>query len=313
MTDPTTRALTLLGLLQARATWSGAELAERLEVTTRTVRRDVDRLRTMGYVVDAEAGAAGGYSLGRGQVLPPLLLDDAEALAVTLALASAAANGLSADPEVALRALGKLEDVLPPALRARSRDVRSSVEVVGTATLDAEVLSRVSECVRRRQRLRFDYEGRRGDRSQRWVEPHHLVAKQQHWYLLAFDVDRTGWRTFRLDRISAPEVSGWEFRRRPDVEAAIERMREGMPITEYTHQVVAHVAAPLGVLRQTLPRGAGDLRAIDEATTELRTGVDHPDEAAWWLGHLGYDFVVIADAETRAAVAALAARLARAT
>lgn len=311
MTDPTSRALTLLGLLESRVTWTGPELAERLGVTTRTLRRDVDRLRELGYVVDAEPGAAGGYSLGRGQVLPPLLLDEEEALAVTVSLVTAAANGLAADAESALRALGKLEDVLPPALRRRSRELRASVEVVGQERVDAEVLSRAAEATRRHQRLRFHYETD-GRASDRWVEPHHLVARDQHWYLLAWDVDRSDWRTFRLDRASAAAISGWEFRPRADLPAAIERMREGMPISAYRHQIVVRVAASLDEVAARLPRNAGRLEPVDDHTTDFITGADSPDHAAWWLGALGFDFTVLSDDATREAVAALAARLARA-
>lgn len=312
MTDPTSRALTLLGLLESRVTWTGLELAARLGVTTRTLRRDVDRLRELGYVVDAEPGAAGGYSLGRGQVLPPLLLDEDEALAVTLSLATAAASGLAADAEAALRALGKLEDVLPPALRQRSRELRGSVEAVGQPGVDPEVLARASEAVRRRQRLRFSYATRGGESTRRWVEPHHLVAMDQHWYLLAWDIDRADWRTFRLDRAGEPEVSGWEFRRRPDLPAALERMQEGMPTSAYRHQIIVRVAAPLAVLKEHLPPRAGELVAVDDATTDFITGADSPEQAAWWLGWLGHDFTVLADDATRAAVATLGRLLVRA-
>src|SRR3954452_6172476 len=216
MAETTERVLSLLGLLQQRPVWTGPELAERLGVTTRSVRRDVERLRGLGYPVLATQGVGGGYQLGRGKALPPLLLDDAEAVAVAVSLRMAAGGTVSGASEAALRTLAKLDQVMPPRLRAEVRAIHEATQTLDQAqpTVDGEVLLRLAKAVRDTVRVRFDYESRDGTPSSRTIEPVGLVAAGRRWYLMAFDVDRDDWRTFRLDRMRAVAATTWRFRAR---------------------------------------------------------------------------------------------------
>src|SRR5687767_9354023 len=200
MWETSARLLRLLSLLQTRRDWSGAELAERLEITPRTVRRDIDRLRGLGYPVLASAGTA-GYRLGAGADLPPLLLDDDEAVAVAVGLRTAAGGSVAGIKETSVRALAKLEQVLPSRLRHRVNALwTSTVPVPGDGpTVNPEVLTAIAGACRDHQRLRFDYRDHSGAGSVRTVEPHRLVCWGRRWYLLAWDTDRQEWRSFRAD------------------------------------------------------------------------------------------------------------------
>lgn len=314
MTDPTSRALRLLGLLEARAVWTGAELAERLGVTSRTLRRDVDRLRTLGYVVEADPGPGGGYALGRGQVVPPLLLDEDQAVAVTLALTRAAHAGDGVAAESALRALATLDALMPADLRHRLEGLRAASTVgAGDGPPVGPELLACADAVRRRVRLTFGYRDRRGARTERRVEPHRLVARARAWLLVAHDLDRDDWRTFRVDRIVDPAVGTWAFTPRPDLAEALARLDEPTPPEAWRHRVSVRVHAPLESVRASLPAAAGRLTALDARTTAFETGADDPAEAARWLALLGHEFEVLGDEPVRAAVAALADRLHRST
>ncbi|QUH05551.1 WYL domain-containing protein [Saccharopolyspora erythraea] len=202
------RLLRLLSLLQSRREWSGAELADRLGVTDRTVRRDVERLRELDYPVRSTTGTAGGYRLVSGRDLPPLLLDDDEAVAVAIGLATADNRSVAGIEESSMRALAKLEQVLPARLRPRLAAVTGATAAAPhrhpTPRVDPAVLAVLAACCRDREILSFDYRGRGGEPSARRVEPHHLVTVQGFWYLLAHDPDREDWRTFRVDRIERP-------------------------------------------------------------------------------------------------------------
>src|SRR3954471_957829 len=213
MAETTERVLRLLGLLQQRPVWTGPELAERLGVTTRSIRRDVERLRTLGYPGNAAHGVGGGYQLGRGRALPPLLLDDTEAVAVAVSLRMAAGGTVSGASEAALRTLAKLDQVMPPRLRGEVRAIHEATQTLehGQATVDGEVLLRLAKAVRDTVRVRFDYESRDGTPSSRTIEPVGLVATGRRWYLMAYDVDRDDWRTFRLDRMRSVEPTTWRF------------------------------------------------------------------------------------------------------
>ena len=218
MTDPTARALRLLSLLQTYKFWSGEELAAQLEVSPRTLRRDVDRLRELGYPVDATTGANGGYRLAAGAHLPPLLLDDDEAVAIAVGLRAAAGASIEGIEETSVRALAKLEQVLPDRLRRRVNAVHTNVSSmqwgVDTATVDADALAVLALACRDNEQVRFDYRRRDGDEAQRLVEPHNLVSAGRRWYLVGWDVRREDWRTFRLDRLDAPRLGGVRFRPR---------------------------------------------------------------------------------------------------
>lgn len=223
------RLLRLLSLLQARRDWSGAQLCERLGVTPRTVRRDVDRLRQLGYPVDANPGPGGGYRLGAGAVLPPLLLDDEEAVAVAVGLRSATMSGLAGIEETAVQALAKLEQLLPARLRHRVQSVQSViVPMPGTGpTVDVDVLLAVASSVRDHQQLRADYRRHDGTQSRRVLEPHRIVHSGRRWYVVAWDAERADWRTFRLDRLSPRIPTGPRFTPReppePDLAAYTSR------------------------------------------------------------------------------------------
>jgi predicted DNA-binding transcriptional regulator YafY len=218
MTDPTARALRLLSLLQTYKFWSGEELAAQLEISPRTVRRDIDRLRELGYPVDATTGANGGYRLAAGAHLPPLLLDDDEAVAIAVGLRAAAGASIEGIEETSVRALAKLEQVLPDRLRRRVNAVHTNVSSmhwgVDTPTVDADALAVLALACRDNEQVRFGYRRRDGDEAERLVEPHNLVSAGRRWYLLAWDVRREDWRTFRLDRLETPRLGGVRFRPR---------------------------------------------------------------------------------------------------
>jgi predicted DNA-binding transcriptional regulator YafY len=223
MIETSARLLRLLGLLQARRTWSGAEIAERLGVSTRTVRRDIEKLRELDYPVSAERGIGDGYRLGAGGQLPPLLLDDEEAVAVAITLRTAAASGVTGIGETALRALVKLEQVLPSRLRNRVRSMQvSTVEGPGRGpTVDAGVLLSVAAACRDHRRLRFDYVELAGAASVHVIEPHELITWASRWYLVAWDVERKQWTSFQVDRMRLRYPTGAAFTpRTPPSEAA---------------------------------------------------------------------------------------------
>jgi len=196
--------------------WRGSELAERLEVTERTVRRDVDRLRDLGYPVDATPGADGGYRLAAGAHLPPLVLDDDEAVAVAVGLRSAAGAAISGIEETSLQALAKIEQLLPDRLRRRVSALDSSVTAIRWSPRDSELidpnaLALLAGACRDHEEVRFDYRRRDGENRRRLVEPHQMVTAGRRWYLVAWDLRRDDWRTFRLDRLSDAARAGRRF------------------------------------------------------------------------------------------------------
>lgn len=208
MTDTTSRALSLLNLLQTHQHWPGSELAKRLGVTERTVRRDVERLRALGYRVESTPGAAGGYRLEAGSAVPPLLLNDEEAVAMAIGLRVAASRRLVSGPETAITALAKLEQVLPAPLRRRVNALAEAVQPAGVssgAPVSTDVLGELALACRDHERLRFTYTSGDGVVTRRRVEPEALAPADRHWYLLCWDLEREDWRTFRVDRISQLE------------------------------------------------------------------------------------------------------------
>lgn len=215
MLETSARLLRMLSLLQAHREWSGAQLADRLGVTARTVRRDVDRLRELGYPVNASPGTGGGYQLGAGAELPPLLLDDDEAVAVAVGLRTAAGQGIEDIGETSVRALAKLEQVLPHRLRRRVSALNAfTVPMLRgprSSAVDPAVLTELAHLCRDAERLRFDYRGHDGTATRRTVEPHRLVCTERRWYLVAWDLDRAGWRTFRVDRLTPRPPHGPRF------------------------------------------------------------------------------------------------------
>jgi len=295
MLETSARLLRLLSLLQARRDWSGAELADRLGVSARTVRRDVERLRSLGYPVHATSGVAGGYRLGAGAALPPLLLDDDEVVAVAVGLRTAAGGSVAGIQETSVRALAKLEQVLPSRLRYRVNALwTSTVPVPGDGpTVDAKVLTAIAGACRDHQRLRFDYRDHSGSASVRTVEPHRLVCWGRRWYLLAWDTDRRGWRTFRVDRVEPRTPTGPRFTPRdlPDDDVAAHVTR-GVWSAGWRYRARVRLHAPAETLAERIPPAVGLLQAVDARTCVLDTGADTLDTLAVYLSMLGVDFEV---------------------
>lgn len=281
--DPTGRALQLLSLLQSHRLWRGAELADRLEVTERTVRRDVDRLRELGYPVDATSGTDGGYRLATGAHVPPLVLDDDEAVAVAVGLRYAAGAAIGGMEEASLRALTKIEQMLPSRLRRRVSALHSSVSSMRWAAddivVDPESLSVLAAACRDREDVRFDYQRRDGEHSRRLVEPHQLVTAGRRWYLVAWDQRRDDWRTFRLDRLREPQLAGNRFTPReiPGGDAA-SFVAKSLGAIRRHHEATLAVDASFAELEDVL-RWVD--HALVETTSESCVVQIHGDDLDW--------------------------------
>ncbi|MEW1697839.1 YafY family protein [Streptomyces sp. NPDC093249] len=214
MTDTPARLLNLLSLLQTPREWPGSELAERLAVSPRTIRRDVDRLRDLGYPVEATLGSVGGYRLVAGTAMPPLLLDDEEAVAIAVGLRAGAGHAIEGVEEASVRALAKLEQVLPARLRHRVSTLQNATIPLTRgdgATVAPATLTTLAAAVTGREKLRFGYRAGDGAETKRLVEPYRLVSTGHRWYLVAYDLGRDDWRTFRVDRVSEPLATGARF------------------------------------------------------------------------------------------------------
>jgi predicted DNA-binding transcriptional regulator YafY len=289
------RLLRLLSLLQARRYWTGSELAEQLEVTPRTLRRDVDRLRSLGYPVDSTSGTAGGYRLGAGAAMPPLLLDDDEAMAVSVGLRTAAGGTISGMEEAAVRALAKLEQVLPARLRRRAAALHSHIVPLSRPgpTIAPAVLSTIAGACRDREKLTFVYRDRNSAASERSVEPHGLVHTGSRWYLVAWDGGRADWRTFRVDRIQAPLTPAARFMARPipggDLAAYVSRQ---VSSDQYAFRALVLLHAPIERIAERVSPCNGSLEAIDGQRCLLQTGGHSLDALAMWIAMLGVDFEV---------------------
>lgn len=303
------RLLRLLALLQTRRDWTGPELAGRLEVDPRTVRRDVDRLRALGYTIDAASGPGGGYRFGAGQHMPPLLLDDDEAVAVMLALRTASSR-IARLEEMAMGVLLKLEQIVPRRLRARLAGL-SGVMVSLTRARDAvdpERLQVLAAACRDRDRLTFGYRDHSGVVSTRHVEPARLAHTDRRWYLVAWDLDRADWRTFRVDRISAPTAGGpFVPRALPGDVAAL--VTHGVQVAPYACRARVELRGSAEQNAERVPGWVGVIEAIDETRCALTVGA--PD-AATLVGHLVFldvDFTLVDPPELAETVRAVAARL----
>ena len=311
------RLLQLLSLLQRRPYWGGAELADRLGVSTRTVRRDVQRLRELGYPVDAVAGEGGGYELGVGGALPPLLLDDDEATAIAVSLGLSTGSAVRGIEGPALAALAKLDRLLPPPLRARVEAVRSSTVTMAPPedAVDADVLVALAQACDGHERVVLSYRDREGRPSERRLEPSSLVATGRRWYLLAFDVDRQDWRTLRVDRIVG-EVrrTGHRFVPPDDVPDAAELVGRSITTAPYRYQaVVAFPATSVDDLRRKVPPTVGVVTSDGAAGSVLTTGSDDLGAIALHVAAMGQDFVILEPDELRRTVRELAQRLRRST
>ncbi len=295
MTETAGRLLKLLSLLQTRRDWAGEELARRLEVSGRTIRRDVERLRELGYPVDALTGPAGGYRLHAGTAMPPLLLEDDEAVAIAVGLRTAAGASVTGIEETSLRALVKLEQVLPAHLRRRVNALGSATATLAASgpRIDPECLTVIASACRDRERLRFAYRSRDGTESRRCVEPLSLVNLGRRWYLVAWDCDRRDWRTFRLDRLERPRPDGTRFTARelPERDAAA-YVAKNLRAAPARHQARLTLHASAATVREHFPQVWGELEAVDETTCEYRTSDDSLDWLAVRIGMLGVDFEV---------------------
>ena len=318
MLETSARLLRLLSIMQSRRDWTGPELAARLGVTTRTVRNDIERLRQLGYPVDATPGVGGGYRLGTGAVVPPLLLDDEEAVAVAVGLRTAADGSVAGIEEASVRALAKLQQLLPAALRRRVRALETfAVPVPATGpSADAATLTTLAAACRDTERVRFGYRRHDGSHSSRDVEPYRLVNLGRRWYLVAWDTGHRAWRTFRADRISLsahPPGPRFAPRQIPDGDAALHVLKgTGAAMWHYHATVIAHAPA-----EDVLPRlpPAVTVEEIDQDTCRIHVGSDTPQMLALYLGMLGADFHIEdpgAHPELRQHLAELAGRYHRA-
>jgi predicted DNA-binding transcriptional regulator YafY len=315
MLETSARLLRLLSLFQAQRYWSGAELAERLEVTARTLRRDVDKLRSLGYPVNSTSGTAGGYQLGAGATLPPLLLDDEEAVAVAVGLRTAASGTVTGIAEASVRALTKVQQVLPARLRRRVTALQSFIEPLAYTgpVVDAEVLALIAGACRDCEKLRFRYHARDGTASQREVEPHRLVHTGRRWYLAAWDTDRNNWRTFRVDRIEQRPTTGLRFtpRAAPDGDFAAYVSRS-VSTAGYEHHAVILFHVSMEKLAEKIPATAGKIEAVDEHTCVIRTGAASLEMLSMYLAWTGFEFEVREPPELRDRLRTLAERFQRA-
>lgn len=299
MLSSSTRLLRLLSLLQTRTHWMGPELAERLEVHPRTLRRDIDRLRQLGYPVQASSGVAGGYAFRAGQALPPLLLDDEEALAVSIALRTATAGAVGGIEEPALRALVKLEQAMPARLRKRVDALRAAIlPLTHTGpVVEASVLATLALACRDQLRTEFQYQDSQGRSAQRSVEPQGVVHTGQRWYLVAWDRVRNDWRTFRIDRIVGDPQVGAHFAPRAspdggDLKGYVSRSISAPHPAEQA-RVVLH--APYAVMSRRIPPSAGVVSTLDQGQRcQLECAAN--DSLVYWLMALDVEFEVLAPA-----------------
>ncbi|PXY28088.1 helix-turn-helix transcriptional regulator [Prauserella muralis] len=306
----TERVLRLLALLQRRPSWTATELAAELGVTDRSVRRDVERLRALGYPVHATAGVGGGYQLGAGTRLPPLLLDDEEAIATAVSLRLASGGTIAGAGEAALRALAKFNQVMPPRLRAEVRAVHGATATLAGsgAEIDAEVLVTLARACRDAVRVRFTYATRDGPRRERTVEPVRMVAAGRRWYLMARDVDRDDWRTFRLDRMREVVATTWRFRagEHPDPVAYVQRSVTEAP---YPHVARVRLRATAEQVRDLVPPQVGRVEEDRDGWCVLVVGGVELDWLAMHIARLGFEAQVLEPAALREAAARLAHRL----
>jgi predicted DNA-binding transcriptional regulator YafY len=317
MLETSARLLRLLSELQTPRDWTGPQLAERLGVSTRTVRNDIERLRSLGYPVHATRGAVGGYRLGAGAALPPLLLDDEEAVAVAVGLRTAASGSVAGIEETSLRALAKLEQVLPSRLRRRVNALQTYVISVPSGNagprVDARVLTDLTAACRDHETVRFDYTGHDGASSRRNVEPYSLVSWGRRWYLVAWDLVREDWRTFRVDRMTLKSPGGPRFTPRElPAEDLARYVSERAAAAPWRVQAEVTVYASAAAVAERLPPFVGPVRAVDEETCVLSTGSDTPETLAVYLGMIGSDFTVAGPPELLDALAVLAERYRRA-
>jgi predicted DNA-binding transcriptional regulator YafY len=304
------RLLRLLGLLQRRPEWTGAELAARLDVGVRTLRRDAERLRSLGYPVESTPGPGGGYRLGVGSELPPLLLDDEEAMAVAVVLGVSAGAAIPGIERAALATLSRIDRLLPPRLRAQLGSLRATtVALMSPPTvIPPEHLVLLAGACDACQRAVFHYRTRQGVERERRVEPHRLVATDRRWYLVAHDLDRDDWRTFRVDRMSDIRVTGHGFQPR-QLDDAARLVAESIAVAPYLVKATIRVATSAAVLTRRVPADIGIVKPDGPDASVLTLGADDLEWIAGRLVGYGFDFEVVDPPELRQYLAELGTRL----
>ena len=315
MSETTSRVLQLLGLLQSRRVWGGEELAERLGVTGRSVRRDVERLRDLGYPVHASKGHGGGYQLGAGAALPPLLLDPEEAVAMAVCLRVAAGGSVAGVGESALRALSKLDQVMPSRLRSQVAAIHDATTTLTPGQtdelVDPDVLMTLARACRDHEHVAAGYVDRGGTTTDRRLEPYQLVTTGRRWYLLCFDRDRDDWRSLRLDRMSDVTARGTTFRPREAPDAA-QYVRRAITASPYRYVARVRYFASKESVAQCFSDASAEIEADGPDACIMTAGADDPERMVPWLAMPGVDFEVLEPPEVVAAVRAVAERLSRA-
>jgi len=313
MANTSARMLRLLSLLQTHRHWPGAELSDRLEVSARTLRRDIERLRDLGYQVDAVRGIAGGYQLRAGGSLPPLLLEDDEAVAIAVGLRTAAAGAVGGVEETSVQALTKVIALMPPRLRRRMDALRSQTDPAPSygPTIDAEILTTLAQGCRDDEHVTFDYTARGGERTARSVEPLRLVALGRRWYLVGYDRTRHDWRSFRVDRIGQPHLTGARFRPRElPAEDALAFVRQGIQTMPQRYAVRVRFATGAERISTMVGRWA-EVEEVDGGCL-MTMNTDTLDWPMMVLANVDADFTVEAPAELADRISAAAARFSRA-
>jgi predicted DNA-binding transcriptional regulator YafY len=314
MLQTSARLLRLLSLLQQRRHWSGQDLAERLEVDARTLRRDVDKLRELGYPVHASAGVGGGYQLGAGSSVPPVLLNDDEAVAMAFAL-RAAAGSVGRMEETSIGLLAKLDQVMPPRLRKRASALHSVTLSLATAQSapPVDVLTGIASACRDHIRVKLNYKDRDGKGSSRTIEPLKLVHTGHRWYLVAWDTQRDDWRTFRVDRIERLVSTGPQFLPRKFPGDIAEYVSQAMRHVAYRYRVRLKLRGSLEILSKRVPGWCGQLEAAGEESCTLSTGADSLETLAAMMLMTGADFEILDAPELLPQLRTIAERLSRAT
>ena len=310
MLSTSARLLRLASLLQSRRHWPGQALAEELGIDARTVRRDVDRLRELGYPVEASSGVGGGYGLGRGADLPPLVLDDEEAVALAIALRAASAN-VGGIESTALRLLAKLDQLMPTRLRRRATALHAVTLSLrtGPPLVDASLLSELAMACRDCRRLRFRYRNHPGEKSQREVEPLRLANYGRRWYLIAWDPSREDWRSFRIDRFEGAPTVGEAFVPRPPPPDVAARLERGIAYSPFTCRVTLRLQGTVAELEPVIPVWCGLLEPETDTHSLLRVGAETPEALVAQILMIGREVTLVEGQDLVPAVRQVLARL----
>ncbi|KQQ03476.1 MULTISPECIES: helix-turn-helix transcriptional regulator [unclassified Rathayibacter] len=315
MSRTTGRTLELLGLLQTRRDWSGAELCGRLGVSARTLRRDVDDLRGLGYGIDSVPGVGGGYRLGIGASVPPLVLSTEEAVAIAVGLRAAASTTVTGIEDAAARALVKLEQSLSAGTRERITAVERAVLTLGGSVepVDLDTVVTIARAIRDARSLRIDYTRHDGEEVRRTIQPHRIVHTGSRWYVVARDADRDAWRTLRLDRLvpRLPLAEPFTPQAVPD-EAVRDFASRSISVAPYPHRYRVRMHAPAARVSALFGPAVARVTAVDEGSCELEAGAASPEQFALYIGTAGIDFDVLEGEDLRAALATIGERLIRA-